>query len=126
MVLPNVAPMVLPLVDLAVLSQLERQLNDPVPARAFARDYITGFETRYLRLTSSIGTVDLPAALDAALSLRNSSAMVGAARLSAMAADLETAVTSADLETARATLPEIERCGLDTINELEVRYLAST
>ncbi|MHA7143351.1 Hpt domain-containing protein [Arthrobacter sp. TmT3-37] len=123
--LPNATPKVLPLVDLTVLSQLERQLNDPQPARAFARDYITGFEDRYLRLSSSVGNRDLPAAIDAALSLRNSSTMVGAARLSAMAASFETAVTSADLDTARRALPAIERCGMDTIDELESRYLAS-
>lgn len=125
MVLPNATPKVLPLVDLTVLSQLERQLNDPRPARAFARDYITGFEDRYLRLSNSVGNRDLPAAIDAALSLRNSSTMVGAARLSAMAASFETAVTSADLDTARRALPAIERCGMDTIDELESRYLAS-
>ncbi|BBE23622.1 hypothetical protein MN0502_25050 [Arthrobacter sp. MN05-02] len=51
--------------------------------------------------------------------------MVGAARLSAMAASFETAVTSADLDTARRALPAIERCGMDTIDELESRYLAS-
>lgn len=123
--LPNAAPKVLPLVDLAILAQLEGQLNDPRPARAFARDYITGFEDRYLRLTNSIGNRDVPAALDAALSLRNSSTMVGATRLSAMAASFQTAVASADLDTARRSLPAIERCGLDTINELETGYLTS-
>lgn len=121
----NSAPKKLPLLDLDVLSHLEQQLNDARPARAFARDYITGFEGRYLRLTSSIGDRDLPAALDAALSLRNSSTMVGAARLSAMAAEFETAVSSSDLDTARDVLPVIERCGLDTILELEARYLAA-
>lgn len=125
MVLPNAAPKVLPLVDLAVLTLLEGQLNDPGPARAFARDYISGFEDRYLRLTSSLGNRDVPAALDAALSLRNSSAMVGAARLSALAADFETAVATDDLDTARRSLPAIERCGLDTINELETGYLTA-
>lgn len=125
MVLLNAAPTVLPLVDLAVLSHLESQLNDPRPAREFARDYITGFEDRYLRLTRSIGNRDLPAALDAVLSLRNSSRMVGAMRLSALAADLESAVVAADLDTARRCLADIERCGLDTVGELEAGYLAS-
>lgn len=121
----NAAPMVLPIVDLAVLSLLESQLNDPRPARAFARDYIAGFQDRFLRLTRSIGNRDLAAALDAALSLRNSSAMVGAARLSAMAETFEVAVVSADLDTARRTLPAIELCGLETISELEERYLSA-
>ena len=115
----------LPLVDLAVLAHLERQLNDPSPAKAFARDYIAGFEGRYLRLTTAIGDRDVSAALDAALSLRNSSAMVGAARLSAMAAEFEVAVTAFELDTARDILPAIERCGLDTILEIQSRYLAS-
>ncbi|MEC5199147.1 hypothetical protein RCH21_001371 [Arthrobacter sp. PL16] len=117
------APEVLPLVDLTVLSSLEQQLNDPGPAKAFARDYVLGFEDRYLRLTSSIGNADLPAALDVALSLRSSSTMVGATRLSALAASFESAVLTADLDAARRVLPEIERCGLDTIRELESQYL---
>jgi HPt (histidine-containing phosphotransfer) domain-containing protein len=124
MMLLDCAPEVLPLVDLTVLSALEQQLNDPGPAKAFAQDYVTGFGDRYLRLTSSIGNADLPAALDAALSLRSSSTMVGATRLSAMAARFESAVITADLETARRVLPEIERCGLDTISDLESHYLA--
>ncbi|WP_104117267.1 hypothetical protein [Arthrobacter sp. B1805] len=118
-------PALPPLVDLAVLTELEEQLNDPRPARAFARDYIQGFEDRYLRLHGSIGNRDLPAALEAALSLRDASIMVGAARLSAMATILESAVAYEDLGAARHVLPAIERCGLDTISELEARYLAS-
>jgi HPt (histidine-containing phosphotransfer) domain-containing protein len=121
----NSAPKSLPLLDLAVLSHLERQLNDAQPARDFARDYITGFGDRLFRLESSVSNRDIAGALDAALSLRNSSAMIGASRLSALAADFETAVASSDLDTARRALPGIERCGLDTILELEVRYLAS-
>lgn len=123
--LTNAAPEVLPLVDLAVLGELEGHLNDPRPARAFARDYILGFEDRYLRLTGSVGNRDLPAALDAALSLRSSSSMVGAARLSAIAALVEAAVASEDLESARLALPDIARCGLDTIGALETDYLAT-
>ncbi|MHA7281424.1 hypothetical protein [Arthrobacter sp. TMS2-4] len=119
----NAATTVLPLVDLAVLSELEGQLNDVQPARAFARDYITGFGNRYLRLTQSVHDEDLPAAFEAALSLRNSSVMVGAERLSALTASFGTAVSSADLATARRALPAIEQCGLDTIGELEIRYL---
>ncbi|MBG6226200.1 HPt (histidine-containing phosphotransfer) domain-containing protein [Arthrobacter sp. CAN_A2] len=121
---PNAAPNVLPLVDLTVLSHLEQQLGDPRPARAFARDYITAFADRYLRLARSVADQDLPSALEAALSLRNSSTMVGAGRLAALAAIFEAAVASADLDAARRALSGIERCGLDTINELEARYLA--
>lgn len=120
----DTAPQALPLVDLAVLFELESQLNDPLPARAFARDYVSGFQERYLRLSNSIGNRDLPAALDAALSLRNASSMVGAARLTALATDTETAIGTADLETLRGVLPLIERCGLETIGELEAGYLA--
>lgn len=114
----------LPLVDLATLAHLEKQLNDPRPARAFARDYITVFQDRYLRLTRAVGNRDLDAALEAALSLRNSSRMLGAERLSAMTAGFESAIASADLDSARRALRDIERCGLDTIGELESRYLA--
>jgi HPt (histidine-containing phosphotransfer) domain-containing protein len=123
MMLLDCALEVLPLVDPTVLSSLEQQLNDPGPAKAFAQDYVIGFGDRFLRLANSIGNADLPAALDVALSLRSSSTMVGANRLSALAASFESAVLTADLETARRVLPEIERCGLDTIRELESQYL---
>ena len=123
MMLQHLPAAPLPLVDLETLAQLEYQLNDAKPARAFARDFIAYFQDRYLRLVLAIGNRDLDAAMDAVLSLRNSSRMVGATRLSAMAAGVESAVTSADIDSARRALPDIERCGLDTIDELEVRYL---
>ena len=123
MMLQQLPPAPLPLVDLEALTQLEYQLNDAGPARAFARDYIAYFRERFLRLVQAVGKRDLDAAMDAVLSLLNASRMVGAARLSAMAAGLQSAVTSADIDTARRALPEIEQCGLDTIGELELRYL---
>jgi hypothetical protein len=50
--------------------------------------------------------------------------MAGATRLSALAASFVTAVGSGALDAARGLLPVIERCGLDTLGELEARYLA--
>lgn len=123
MMLQELSPAPLPLVDLETLARLEHQLSDPQPARAFARDYIACFQERYLRLARAVGTSNLEVAMDAVLSLRNSSRMVGASRLSAMAAGVESAVTSADIDSARRALPNIEQCGLDTIGELELRYL---
>ena len=113
-----------PLVDLVVLSDLESQLNDPLPAKTFARDYVSGFRERCLRLSGSITGRDLPAALDAALSLRNASTMVGAGRLATIATDMVAAAGAADLGTLRRLLPVIERCGLETIEELESGYLS--
>ena len=120
---PNAAHPDLPLVDLSVLAHLEQQFNDDGPARAFARDYISGFADRHLRLVRSVADEDLPAALEAALSLRNSSRMVGAERLAALTAAFEAAISSADLDAAGRTLPGIERCGRATIHELQTRYL---
>jgi len=120
----DTALQVLPLVDLAVLSELESQLNDPLPAKAFAGDYVAGFPERQLRLRDSVGGRDLPAALDAALSLRNASTMVGAARLAGLATDVLAAVGAADLETLRRLLPLVERCGLETVEDLRSGYLA--
>ncbi|WP_434993347.1 Hpt domain-containing protein [Arthrobacter sp. Ld5] len=122
---PNAFPDIPPLVDLTVLADLERQLNDPGPARAFARDFIAGFGDRHLRLARSVADEDLPAAVEAALSLRSSSIMVGAERLAALASSFEAAVTAADLDAARRSLPDIEQCGFATIEELEARYLDS-
>ncbi|PPB48890.1 hypothetical protein C4K88_09110 [Arthrobacter pityocampae] len=119
---PNADPD-LPLLDLTVLGDLERQLGEPGPARAFVRDYIAAFGDRYLRLERSITDQDPAAALEAVLSLRSSSIMVGAERLAALASALGTAVSSASPGSARRALPELERCGLATIGKLETLYL---
>lgn len=110
--------------DLAVLAALELQLEDSGPARAFARDYVAAFPARYLRLRESVDHRDLSAAMDATLSLRSTSIMVGAVTLAALAAEIATAVLTTDLRAARRALPPLERCGLATIDELQARYLA--
>ncbi|TPV26889.1 Hpt domain-containing protein [Arthrobacter agilis] len=111
------------LVDLGVLATLESHLDDARAAHAFVLDYIAGFAERFLRLNVALGDRDLPAAHDAALSLRSSSSMAGAPRLAAHAARLEDAITHGDLQASQQALALIGPCGLETVSELRSLYL---
>lgn len=66
---------------------------------------------------------DFDAALDAALSLKNSSAMVGGVRLARAAQALEAAIrTGAGLDRARSLLAAVADYGRATVNELQQTY----
>jgi hypothetical protein len=115
-----------PVLDVSVLNQLERQLDDPTPAKAFARDYVSMWRLRYKRLTESLEAEDRDAALDVVLSLKNTSKMVGAARLTALTNLVQAAVAAGDLPRARQFLPRIKQCGHETVKELCSTYLADS
>ncbi len=78
-----------PLVDPAALQSLGEQLNNPAVAKGFARDYAQMWDQRYASLATALDRRDAAAALDAVLSLKTSSSMVGGLRLAELAADLE-------------------------------------
>src|SRR5438876_661030 len=71
----------LPLLDLTAIQTLEDQLDNPLTARNFARDFTRLWEKRYQALAAAIGSQDAVAALEAILSLRTSSTMVGGVQL---------------------------------------------
>lgn len=124
---PDVAK---PLVDPAVLERLMRELDDDREgyARIFVADFIGCLPYRVERLRLALTTGDWEAAVDAALSLKTSSQMVGAERLAALASDLEKEVrgeasrfhTAAALpKLAAAFLTPIAGCGHQTAYGLE-------
>jgi hypothetical protein len=82
----------LPLVDLAVLKGLEDQLGRAQMARDFAEGYSELWGQRERRRVDSLQSGDRTAALDAVISLKVSSAMVGGLRLARLAEALEGAV----------------------------------
>src|SRR5918996_2909953 len=81
-----------PLVDPAVLDDLGQQMGSQDIALNFARDYAELWVRRQHVLRAAVERQDNHAALDAALSLKNASAMVGGVRLAQLAEALVRAI----------------------------------
>lgn len=109
-----------PLVDPAALQDLGSQLDCPAVAEGFARDYTNMWDHRYRSLAKSLERGDEAAALDAVLSLKTSSAMVGGIQLAALATELEDAIRLRDDERARLLLHKVAESGNDTVDELQL------
>ena len=115
----------LPLVDPAVLEELAEQLDGPTVARRFARDYTDMWEQRFRRLAAALARQDRAAAMDAVISLKISSAMVGALRLAWLAEQLEHLIRSEDYDAGKKVLAEVADHGGQTVRELRHLYLQS-
>lgn len=109
--------------DPAVLLELEDQLGRADLATNFAKDYAALWEQREYRLTASLADGDCDAALDAAISLKVTSTMIGALRLARLAQALESAVHAGDVNRGGSILALILVHGRATVNELRVEYL---
>lgn len=117
------------LVDRSVLDRLGKELDDDGEGytRIFVANFITCLPGRIERLRLALTTGDLEAAVDAVLSLKTSSQMVGAERLAGLAMDLETEVrgeaSRSDMmalpKLAAAFLSPIARCGSQTVHILD-------
>ncbi|MGO4190662.1 Hpt domain-containing protein [Arthrobacter sp. YAF17] len=117
------APEVAPLVDPAALQDLGAQLESPSVAKGFARDYAKMWDQRYSCLASALDRRDEAGSLEAALSLKTSSAMVGGLQLAGLAGDLEEAVRGGDMARAGSLLAEIAESGSETVDELQYSYI---
>ena len=113
----------LPLVDLAVLQDLEEQLAHPAVAQKFARDYATLWSQRHQKLAAALKRQDAAAALDAVISMKIASAMVGGLRLSRLAEQLEGFIRRGDLENGYALIAAVELHGSATVKELQENYI---
>ena len=113
----------IPLVDLLVLQDLESQLAQPAVARKFALDYIEIWEQRYLNLTNAIFGQDRATALDAAISLKIGSAMVGGLRLARLAEDIEDMIRSGRWDKGQSMLERVSDLGRETVAQLRRSYL---
>lgn len=117
------APEIAPLVDPAALQDLGAQLESPSVAKGFARDYAKLWDQRYSCLASALDRRDEAGSLDAALSLKTSSAMVGGVQLARLAGELEDAVRGGDMERASSLLGDIAASGSETVDELQYSYI---
>jgi HPt (histidine-containing phosphotransfer) domain-containing protein len=112
-----------PLVDPAALQDLGDQLENPALAKGFARDYAKMWDQRYAALASALERRDLPGSLDAVLSLKTSSAMVGGIRLARLAGELEGVLRAGDMDRALSLLLDVAQRGGETVDELQFSYV---
>lgn len=113
----------LPLIDAAVLDELEDELAGSGLAQRFARDYAAMWDLRLARLGTAVDSQDEASALDAVISLKISSAMVGGVRLAKLAELLEGLIRQGDFAQGQALMAGVARDGARTVSELQATYL---
>lgn len=123
-----------PLVDPSVLDRLREELaEDEGYCTVFVGNFIDYLPVRIGKLRLALTTGDLPGAVDAVLSLKTSSQMVGAERLAGLAMDLECSIRDgAPREEPSVALPRlaadflrpINLCCRQTLNRLEAQRSA--
>ncbi|MEO8284343.1 MAG: Hpt domain-containing protein, partial [Pseudarthrobacter sp.] len=113
----------MPWVELEVLAELEAELDGPELARGFARDYAAMWDQRFSRLAAAVQAHDRKAALDAVISLRIASAMVGGVRLAMLAQSLEDAIRQEDFVQGQDLLAGVAEHGVSTVAELRATYI---
>ncbi|MET4147625.1 Hpt domain-containing protein [Arthrobacter sp. UYCo732] len=121
-----------PLLDPSVLDKLLTDVGDDEKIwKLFVRNFIAALPHRTDKVRGTLTSGDLAGSLDAVLSLKSSSQMVGAERLADLSADLERSVRvearhavpgSILPRLALAHLTPIIKCGRQTTNLLE-KYL---
>ena len=113
----------LPLVDAGVLEDLEEELNGSELAVRFARDYAAMWDKRYSRLAAAVERQDGAAALDAIISLKITSAMVGGLRLARLAETLEKVIRQGDFDRSQKLMERVAHNGDRTVSELQANYI---
>ncbi|TQJ60212.1 hypothetical protein FBY30_2475 [Arthrobacter sp. SLBN-83] len=125
---PSVGPSLeaanlLPLIDTAVLDELEEELAGTGLAQRFARDYAAMWDLRLTRLGTAVDSQDEDSALDAVISLKISSAMVGGVRLARLAELLEGLIRQGDFAQGQAMMAGVALDGARTVSELQETYI---
>lgn len=112
-----------PLLDISVLRELEDEVKEPL-IRNFVRDYLAMWEHRRQRLATALALREgRDQAIDAIISIRVSSAMIGGGQLTSLAAILEDQIREGPLPPDGTALADLIECGQATIEELRLRYL---
>jgi hypothetical protein len=114
---------VLPLVDTSILEDLEEELNGSELAVRFARDYAAMWDLRYTRLAAAVESQDRAAALDAIISLKITSTMVGGLRLARLAETLENVIRQGDFGQGQSLMERVADHGDRTVLELQTSYI---
>lgn len=114
-----------PLLDPAVLERLRDELEgDEGVWKVFVEAFIAQMPQRLQKVRLTLTTGDLPGAMDAVLSLKTSSQMVGAERLAALAHELEKSLRAeAGTEDPALVLPRLAADHLRRIKQCAQRTL---
>jgi len=112
----------LPLLNLEVLEDLGADLNDGIALR-FATDYAQMWDYRHRWLATAIERQDSTAALEAVISLKTSSVMVGGSRLAHLAGMLEAVIRGGNMSRSMTLLTLISKLGSATVMELRTGYI---
>jgi HPt (histidine-containing phosphotransfer) domain-containing protein len=120
-----------PLVDQTVLDRLRAELEeDEGYCRVFVGNFINSLPHRIGRLKLALTSGDLDGSVDAVLSLKTSSQMVGAERLAGLATALEGQIRAEGLDAdsvvvlprlAASFLLAISRCSRQTMDRLQAQ-----
>lgn len=120
-----------PLVDQSVLDRLRAELDeDEGYCRVFVGNFIDCLPLRIGKLRLALTTGDLEGAMDAVLSLKTSSQMVGAERLASLAMELERSIREESPRTepsvalphlAATYLRPISQCSRQTLHRLQAQ-----
>lgn len=113
----------LPVLNLAVLHELEDELGSVSVAHQFASDYVGSWGKRLTYLERSIEADDPEAAMDALISMKISAFMVGASRLASLTVEAECLLQAGNLPAVRGLLPILAQTGGEAVRELKTEYL---
>lgn len=114
----------LPLVCTETLSSLADSLDGGTAStRSFVCRFIEMWPGRFQRIHEAVAAKHADDAMDAALSLRSSSIMVGAAQLGELASDLVRMLGSGPGSVSSRQLQILEQCGNSTTRQLAASYI---
>lgn len=103
-----------PVLEACKLQALAEELDDSAPAISFLSTYLSMLPGRMLRISTGLCLHDADASMDAVLSLKISSAMVGASETENQCRAIETMIREDHFDSAVLALPALqnstERC----------------
>lgn len=105
-------------IDRHIFEQLGSELASPDAARRIAALYLDLLDGRIGRLVGACEAHDEAAAMDAALSLKVSSAMVGAVAMRDLAAQVEVCLLGGGCDSALGAVEHVRRGGFNTARAL--------
>ena len=111
-----------PLLDPAVLRDMERDFADTAVVARFARDFSLSLGDKIDRFDRRLQDGNALGASDAAVSLCTSADMIGAERLGAAARAALDSLAGGDARTYSGVIEGLRTCASDTLRELELTY----
>lgn len=113
-----------PLISIATLQDLEESLDgDWELCRSFVCRYVDMWPGRFVRIHEAVTAGNLEDAMDAALSLRSSSLMAGAAKLGELSSNLIHSLEAGSSTAAAGQLTALRKCGIQTMVQLKANYI---